>query len=125
MINLLQLSLRIPAEAIGYCGKFRSAIGFKIETRMLNTSARLLRVLTLLESRRDWSGAQLAERLEVSQRTVRNDITRLRALGYPVAAAPGVAGRFRPGSVAALPPPLVADDAAGARAGSLPALAGR
>ena len=59
---------------------------------MLNTSARLLRLLTLLETRRDWSGAQLAERLEVSARTVRNDIARLRELGYPVMAAPGVAG---------------------------------
>src|SRR5207253_3631016 len=45
---------------------------------MLNTSARLLRLLALLETRRDWSGAQLAERLEVSTRTVRNDVARLR-----------------------------------------------
>src|SRR5438309_2424285 len=77
---------------------------------MLNTPARLPRLLTLLESRRDWSGAQLAERLEVSQRTVRNDIPRLRALGYPVAEGPGVAGGYRLGSGAALPP-LLLDDA--------------
>jgi predicted DNA-binding transcriptional regulator YafY len=51
---------------------------------MLNTSARLLRLLTLLQSRRDWPGALLAERLGVSPRTVRNDISRLRELGYPV-----------------------------------------
>src|SRR5437870_3866838 len=54
---------------------------------MLSTSERLLRVLTLLESRRDWSGADLAERLEVSTRTIRNDMVRLRTLGYPVGAA--------------------------------------
>jgi predicted DNA-binding transcriptional regulator YafY len=79
---------------------------------MLNTSARLLRLLTLLESRREWSGAQLAERLEVSGRTVRNDITRLRALGYPVEAAPGVAGGYRLASGAAMPPLLLEDDEA-------------
>jgi predicted DNA-binding transcriptional regulator YafY len=79
---------------------------------MLNTSARLLRVLTLLESRRDWSGAQLAERLEVSARTVRNDVARLRSLGYPVEAAPGVAGGYRLGSGTALPPLLLDDDEA-------------
>src|SRR5713226_5973736 len=58
---------------------------------MLSTSERLLRVLTLLEYRRDWSGADLAERLEVSTRTIRNDMVRLRTLGYPVGAAAGEA----------------------------------
>src|SRR6266851_1369175 len=70
---------------------------------MLSTSERLLRVLTLLESRRDWSGADLAERLEVSTRTIRNDMVRLRTLGYPVGAASGVAGGYRLGAGAALP----------------------
>jgi predicted DNA-binding transcriptional regulator YafY len=79
---------------------------------MLSTSERLLRVLTLLESRRDWSGAELAQRLEVSTRTVRNDIVRLRALGYPVEATPGVAGGYRLGAGAALPPLLLDDDEA-------------
>jgi predicted DNA-binding transcriptional regulator YafY len=79
---------------------------------MLSTSARLLRVLTLLESRRDWSGTELAQRLEVSTRTVRNDMVRLRALGYPVEAAPGVAGGYRLGAGAALPPLLLDDDEA-------------
>lgn len=79
---------------------------------MLNTSARLLRVLTLLETRRDWSGAQLAERLEVSARTVRNDVARLRELGYPVEAASGVAGGYRLGAGAALPPLLLDDEEA-------------
>jgi predicted DNA-binding transcriptional regulator YafY len=80
--------------------------------KMLNTSARLLRLLTLLESRREWSGGQLAERLEVSARTIRNDITRLRELGYPVQAAPGVAGGYRLASGAAMPPLLLEDDEA-------------
>src|ERR1700694_6040772 len=79
---------------------------------MLSTSERLLRVLTLLESRRDWSGADLAERLEVSTRTIRNDMVRLRALGYPVGAAPGVAGGSRLGAGSALPPLLLDDDEA-------------
>jgi predicted DNA-binding transcriptional regulator YafY len=79
---------------------------------MLSTSERLLRVLTLLESRREWSGADLAERLEVSTRTVRNDMVRLRSLGYPVGAAPGVAGGYRLGAGTALPPLLLDDDEA-------------
>ena len=79
---------------------------------MLSTSERLLRVLTLLESRRDWSGAELAQRLEVTTRTVRNDMVRLRSLGYPVEAAPGVAGGYRLGAGAALPPLLLDDDEA-------------
>ena len=77
---------------------------------MLNTSARLLRLLTLLESRRDWPGALLAERLGVSARTVRNDVARLRELGYPVEAARGVAGGYRLGSGATMPPLLLDDD---------------
>jgi predicted DNA-binding transcriptional regulator YafY len=95
-----------------------------IETRMLSTSERLLRVLTLLETRRDWSGADLAERLEVSTRTIRNDMVRLRTLGYPVGAAPGVAGGYRLGAGAALPPLLLDDDEAVAVAVALGSSAG-
>ena len=62
---------------------------------MLETSARLLRLLSLLQSRRDWTGAELAERLGVTTRTVRKDISRLRELGYPVEAQVGVAGGYR------------------------------
>src|SRR3989442_2491000 len=79
---------------------------------MLSTSGRLLRVLPLLESRRDWSGADLAERLEVSTRTIRNDMVRLRTLGYPVGAASGVAGGYRLGAGSAFPPLLLDDDEA-------------
>jgi len=59
---------------------------------MLETSARLLRLLSLLQARRDWTSAELAARLDVTTRTIRNDVARLRALGYPVEARPGVAG---------------------------------
>lgn len=77
---------------------------------MLNTSARLLRLLTLLESRREWPGGELASRLQVTVRTIRNDVVRLRELGYPVQATSGVAGGYRLGAGAALPP-LLLDDA--------------
>jgi predicted DNA-binding transcriptional regulator YafY len=79
---------------------------------MLETSARLLRLLSLLQSRRDWSSAELADRLGVSGRTVRRDVDRLRGLGYPVHATPGVAGGYRLGAGAALPPLLLDDDEA-------------
>src|SRR5258708_13999016 len=88
---------------------------------MLSTSERLLRVLTLLESRREWSGSDLAQRLEVSTRTIRNDMVRLRSLGYPVGAAPGVAGGYRPRAGSPPPPPLPHDPHARAVAGALPA----
>jgi predicted DNA-binding transcriptional regulator YafY len=91
---------------------------------VLNTSARLLRLLTLLESRRDWAGAELAGQLEVSTRTIRHDMARLRELGYPVIAAPGVAGGYRLGSGAALPPLLLDDEEAVAVAVALRSSAG-
>src|SRR5437899_1767265 len=92
---------------------------------MLDTSARLLRLLALLQTRRDWPGAELASRLGVTTRTVRNDMARLRELGYPVEASPGVAGGYRlaPGGV--LPPLLLDDDEAGAVAAGLRTAAGR
>jgi predicted DNA-binding transcriptional regulator YafY len=68
---------------------------------MVETSARLLRLLSLLEVKPDWPGAELAERLEVTPRTLRRDIAKLRSLGYPVYAEPGVAGGYRLGPAAA------------------------
>jgi predicted DNA-binding transcriptional regulator YafY len=88
-------------------------------TSMLETSARLLRLLSFLQSRRDWTGTELAGRLGVGLRTVRRDIDRLRDLGYPVDATPGVAGGYRLGTGAALPPLLLDDDEAVAVAISL------
>jgi predicted DNA-binding transcriptional regulator YafY len=79
---------------------------------MLETSARLLRLLTLLQAKPDWTGAELAARLDVSPRTIRYDVDKLRNLGYPVHAAPGVAGGYRLGAGAKLPPLLLDDDEA-------------
>ncbi len=78
----------------------------------LETSARLLRLLSLLQARPDRSGPELAERLGVTSRTIRNDVERLRRLGYPVHATPGVGGGYRLGAGAALPPLLLDDDEA-------------
>lgn len=79
---------------------------------MLETSARLLRLLSLLQTPRDWTGPQLAERLGVSARTVRNDVERLRSLGYPVDATRGAVGGYRLGAGAQLPPLLLDDEEA-------------
>jgi predicted DNA-binding transcriptional regulator YafY len=79
---------------------------------MLETSARLLRLLSLLQTRRDWTGTELAARLGVTSRTIRNDVERLRELGYPVDARPGVAGGYRLGTHGALPPLLLDEDEA-------------
>lgn len=76
---------------------------------MANTSSRTLRLLSLLQTRRYWPGDVLAERLEVSKRTLRRDIDRLRELGYPVEAQRGVDGGYQLAAGAALPP-LVVDD---------------
>jgi predicted DNA-binding transcriptional regulator YafY len=91
---------------------------------VLETSARLLRLLSLLQAKRDWSGAALAERLEVSERTVRRDVDRLRDLGYPVHASRGTDGGYRLGAGAAMPPLLLDDDEAVAVAVGLRTAAG-
>ncbi len=79
---------------------------------MLETSARLLRLLSVLQTRRDWTGGELATRLGVSTRTIRKDMDRLRGLGYPVEARPGVAGGYRLGAGGTLPPLLLDDEEA-------------
>src|ERR687887_158086 len=91
---------------------------------MLETSARLLRLLSLLQAHREWSGADLADRLGVTPRTVRRDVDRLRRLGYPVDASPGVGGGYRLGAGAELPPLLLDDDEAVAVAIGLRTAAG-
>jgi predicted DNA-binding transcriptional regulator YafY len=78
----------------------------------MGPSARLLRLLSLLQTPRDWTGGELAERLEVSPRTIRNDIERLRALGYPVHATRGSVGGYRLEAGASMPPLLLDDDEA-------------
>jgi predicted DNA-binding transcriptional regulator YafY len=79
---------------------------------MLETSARLLRLLSVLQSPREWTGPQLAERLGVSTRTIRNDVERLRSLGYPVHATRGAIGGYRLGAGPVLPPLLLDDEEA-------------
>jgi len=79
---------------------------------MLDTSARLLRLLSLFQARRYWSGADLSERLEVTSRTLRRDVDRLRSLGYPVNSTSGAAGGYQLGAGATLPPLLLDDDEA-------------
>lgn len=96
---------------------------------MLDTSVRMLRLLSILQSRPHWSGAELARRLDVTTRTVRNDIERLRILGYVVESTTGSAGGYRLGAGEVLPP-LVLDDeetvavAVGLSAGASGAVAG-
>jgi predicted DNA-binding transcriptional regulator YafY len=77
-----------------------------------DTATRLLALLSLLQARPDWSGAELALRLGVTTRTIRKDVRRLRDLGYPVDAVPGPAGHYRLGVGATLPPLLLDDEEA-------------
>lgn len=77
---------------------------------MANTSERMLRLLSLLQTHRYWPGSELAGRLEVSERTLRRDVDRLRELGYPVAASRGVGGGYQLRSGAAMPPLLLDDE---------------
>ena len=91
---------------------------------MLDTSARLLRLLSLLQTRPEWSGPELADRLGVTTRTVRRDVDKLRGLDYPVEVGYGPGGGYRLGSGAALPPLLLDDDEAVAVAVTLRTAAG-
>ena len=77
---------------------------------MIETSSRLLELLSLLQGRRDWPGGELADRLEVSGRTIRRDVERLRQLGYPVESLSGPAGGYRLRAGSAMPPLLLDDE---------------
>lgn len=79
---------------------------------MLQTSARLLRLLSLFQAQRYWSGADLSQRLEVTGRTLRRDVDRLRSLGYPVHSTSGTAGGYQLGAGATIPPLLLDDEEA-------------
>ncbi|HEX6151341.1 YafY family protein [Nocardioides sp.] len=79
---------------------------------MANTSSRTLRLLSLLQTHRFWPGSELAERLEVSERTLRRDIERLRELGYPVQSARGVEGGYQLAQGGSMPPLVVDEDEA-------------
>lgn len=91
---------------------------------MTDTPARLLRLLSLLQTRREWTGAELCGRLGVSPRTVRRDVERLRDLGYPVHATRGAVGGYRLEAGAAMPPLLLDDEEAVAVAVGLRLAAG-
>lgn len=90
----------------------------------METPARLLRLLSLLQTHRDWSGTELAERLEVTTRTVRRDVDRLRELGYSIHASMGPAGGYRLGAGTSLPPLLLDDEEAVAVTVGLHSVAG-
>src|SRR5438128_3961938 len=79
---------------------------------MLETSARLLRLLSLFQGRRYWSGADLANRLEVTSRTLRRDVDKLRTLGYPIHSTSGVEGGYPLGAGSTMPPLLLDDEEA-------------
>jgi predicted DNA-binding transcriptional regulator YafY len=79
---------------------------------MSQTSSRLLELLSLLQGRRDWPGNELADRLDVSGRTIRRDMERLRHLGYPVESLSGPAGGYRLRAGSAMPPLLLDDEEA-------------
>ena len=92
---------------------------------MADTPARLLTLLSLLQTPREWPGSELARRLEVSLRTVRRDVDRLRDLGYPVEASMGALGGYRLVAGTAMPPLLLEDDEAVAIAVGLRTAAGQ
>src|SRR3954447_17954369 len=105
----------LPLDAVSFgphkriCGQIRSALCASMRC-MVQTSARLLALLSLLQQRREWSGPELAGRLEVGPRTIRRDVGKLRELGYPIQAAPGIAGGCRVAAGGQMPP-LLLDDA--------------
>src|SRR3954463_13878653 len=108
-----------PASVYGMSGRYGTFrpgsvldVGDDRAVSDATTSSRLLTLLSLLQGRRDWPGGELAERLEVSGRTVRRDIERLRGLGYPVESLTGPAGGYRLRAGAAMPPLLLDDDEA-------------
>ena len=79
---------------------------------MSNPPGRILALLALLQHQVSWTGAELATRLDVTDRTVRRDVDRLRQLGYPVEAGPGTSGGYQLGRGGHLPPLLLGDDEA-------------
>ncbi len=91
---------------------------------MSGTTSRTLRLLSLLQSRRVWPGPELIERLEVSERTLRRDIDRLRELGYEVSSVTGPSGGYQLRAGADIPPLLLDDEEATAIAVGLMTAAG-
>src|SRR5262249_827370 len=94
-----------------HCGQLPSSINVKLSL-VVETSARLLRLLSLFQGRRYWSGHDLAERLEVTSRTLRRDVDKLRSLGYPIHSTSGTEGGYQLGAGTTMPPLLLDDDEA-------------
>lgn len=103
-------------------GLFRSGIWENIG--LVDTPTRLLRLLGLLSARASWNAAELADRLEITERTVRRDMTRLRDLGYPIVATTGPHGGYELGAGGHLPPLVLDDDEAVAATIALRSAAG-
>jgi predicted DNA-binding transcriptional regulator YafY len=97
------------------CGQILTATERRL-TFVNDPTARALKLLSLLQTHRFWSGAELVDELGVSARTVRRDVDRLRELGYPVDASSGTAGGYRLARGATLPPLVLDDDEAVAMA---------
>ena len=98
---------------MAHCGQFLSSTwGIVQEVSETTTAGRLLRLLAMLQARREWPGAVLAERLQVSPRTVRRDVERLRELGYPIRSSTGPAGGYVLEAGTAMPPLLLDDEEA-------------
>ena len=115
--------MRCGTDSRRHLGQFLSQLTRIMET-MTDTPARLLNLLSLLQTPREWPGSELAERLAVSPRTIRRDIDRLRELGYPVEATMGAVGGYRLVAGAAMTPLLLDDEEAVAIAVGLRAAAG-
>jgi predicted DNA-binding transcriptional regulator YafY len=98
-------------EARCHVGQFLSSIGGILDS-VSDTSSRLLKLLSLLQAPREWPGSELAGRLQVSRRTIRRDVERLRGLGYPVEATMGTGGGYRLVAGMAMPPLLLDDEEA-------------
>src|SRR6185503_2979066 len=101
-----------PDHRTSYSGQDLSSISATMRLGMTTTSGRLLQLLSLLQARRDWTGAELAERLGVAGRTIRRDVDRLRELGYPVDSLTGPAGGYRLRAGTAIPPLLLDNEEA-------------
>src|SRR5579859_6221936 len=108
---MARLSPPYRKNNISACGQFRSSIRGRLKI-MLETSARLLRLLSLFQAQRYWSGGELSERLEVTARTLRRDVDKLRSLGYLVNSTSGTAGGYQLGAGATIPPLLLDDEEA-------------
>ena len=98
-------------EARCHIGQLLSSTGGILDS-VSDTSSRLLKLLSLLQAPREWPGSELAGRLQVSRRTIRRDVERLRGLGYPVEATMGADGGYRLVAGMAMPPLLLDDDEA-------------